>query len=86
MNFMMLIIVSMLFLAGVLTTYTEYMKYGLQYEVITIINGVEIISVRSTLFNSIFVLLFSLLVLVSIMNCQVYHTIKKYLGAEESEQ
>lgn len=85
MNFMMLIIVSMLFLGGVLSTYTEYIKYGLNYEVITIINGVEVVSDRIILYNVIYVMLFGLILIVSFMNCQVHHKIGKYLEGVETE-
>lgn len=86
MNFMMLMIVSILFLGGVLSTYMSYIKYGLNYDVITIIKDIEIIEKRTILKDMIFVVLFALLVLVSFMNCRVYSHIRKYLEGEKTEE
>ena len=56
LNCVMLLIVSMLFCGGVFSTYQSYKKYGIEYQVTTIINNVSITIFRSIFVDSLFVL------------------------------
>ena len=86
LNCVMLLIVSMLFCGGVFSTYQSYKKYGIEYQVTTIINNVSITIFRSIFVDSLFVLLFSIIVIVSFMNCYMFGFINKFMNVMENEK
>lgn len=86
LNCVMLLIVTVLFYGGVFSVYQSYRKYGVEYEVITIINGIETIEIQSILVDSMFVLLFSMFVIVSFLNCKMFGFINEFMNVMEIER